>query len=144
MGYLLCYISQALNKKWVNVNKAHNIPVTIYLSLFIKNQLEHLNYLALIAVIIFFVKSLYHSQLESSPSLKRGARIFQKLSHLRGYQRFCYTGGIKRGVDVEMGGGGLPLCYYFTVQMHLLCVRVCVRVCGGGRGETSFLYYILS
>ena len=61
MGYLLCYISQALNKKWVNVNKAHNIPVTIYLSLFIKNQLEHLNYLALIAVIIFFVKTLYHS-----------------------------------------------------------------------------------
>ena len=144
MGYLLCYISQALNKKWVNVNKAHNIPVTIYLSLFIKNQLEHLNYLALIVVIIFFVKSLYHSQLESSPSLKRGARIFQKLSHLRGYQRFCYTGGIKRGVDVEMGGWGGVCRFVITLQFKCIyCVCVCVCVCageGGGR-QVSFITF---
>ena len=30
---------------------------------------------------------------------------------------------MKRGVDVEMGGGGLPLFYYFTVQFsHNYCV----------------------
>ena len=30
---------------------------------------------------------------------------------------------VKRGVDVEMGGGGLPLFYYFTVQFsHNYCV----------------------
>ena len=40
------------------------------------------------------------------------------------YKIFCQKGGInlKRGGDAEMGGGGLPLFYYFTVQSHLLCV----------------------
>ena len=28
----------------------------------------------------------------------------------------------KGGIDVEMGGGGVPLFYYITVQSHLLCV----------------------
>ena len=31
---------------------------------------------------------------------------------------------VKRGLDVEMGGGGggLPHFYFFTVQSHLLCM----------------------
>ena len=49
----------------------------------------------------------------------------KKLSHLGVHQKFCYKGGItlKRGVDVEMGTG-LSHIYYFTVQLHLLCVGV--------------------
>ena len=30
-------------------------------------------------------------------------------------------GGGEVGVDMEGGGGGLPLFYYVTVQLHLLC-----------------------
>ena len=42
------------------------------------------------------------------------------------------------GGNPERGGGGyrkgkLPLFYYFTVQLHLLCAE----------GKSSFLYYIL-
>ena len=35
------------------------------------------------------------------------------------------------------GVEGLPLFYFFTVQLHLLwvCDCVCVCVCGGGGGE---------
>ena len=35
----------------------------------------------------------------------------------------------QEGVDVEMGGGGLSLFYYFTVQSHLLCVWGKSKVC---------------
>ena len=52
--------------------------------------------------------------------------IFQKLSHLGGYQKF-----LKRWDIPEKGGwcrnGGLPLFDYFTVQLHLLCA------CGGSK-----------
>ena len=38
----------------------------------------------------------------------------------------------KGGVDIEMGGGGeLPLFYYFTVELHLLCVW--------GKSKVSFI-----
>ena len=41
------------------------------------------------------------------------------------------------GVDVEMGGRGLPLFYYFTVQSYLLCL--CVYVWGGS--EAPFITF---
>ena len=37
----------------------------------------------------------------------------------------------EKGVDIEIEG--LPLFYYFTVKLHLLCVCVCVG--GGGRNK---------
>ena len=39
------------------------------------------------------------------------------------------------GVDIEIGGGGegLPLFYYFTVQLHLLCVQ--------GKSKVSFIKF---
>ena len=48
------------------------------------------------------------------PLLKGGGKTFQKLGHLG---KVGEEGG---GVDVEMWG--LPLFYYFTVQLHLLYV----------------------
>ena len=47
--------------------------------------------------------------------------IFQKLIHLGWIQNFLLERGDKPekgwgvGVDVEMGGGGVPLLHYFTV-----------------------------
>ena len=56
-----------------------------------------------------------------------GSRIFRKLVHLggRGGTKVFARKGDKpeKGVvDVEMGGGRLPLFYYFTVQQHIYCV----------------------
>ena len=43
---------------------------------------------------------------------------------LGGYQKFCQKGEItlKKGGWYRNGGGELPLSYYFTVQLHILCV----------------------
>ena len=65
MEYLFYYILKAPNKNWVNANKAQNIPVTIS---FFKNGNNLtgaiiLNYLILIVVIIFWVKSFNHYEL---------------------------------------------------------------------------------
>ena len=68
-----------------------------------------------------------------------GDRTFKKLCHLGwGYQTFCQKGGI----TLKKGGwcrdGGLPLFYYFNVQLYLLCVA--------GKSKVSFitfLYYFL-
>ena len=67
---------------------------------------------------------------EINPPLLNGwGRFFKKLSHLAGG-----TKNFARRHDPEKGG--LPLFYYFTVQLHLLCVW------GGGWGS-RLLYYIL-
>ena len=39
----------------------------------------------------------------------------------------------RRRVNVEMGGGGLPLFYYFNVQLHLVCVA--------GTSNVSFITF---
>ena len=51
---------------------------------------------------------------------------------------------LERGSNPEKGGGvdeemeGLQLFYYLAIQLHFVCVRVCVCV-----WEQSFLYYSL-
>ena len=65
----------------------------------------------------------------SLPLIKRGCRTFKKLSHLGGVPKIL----LERVDNPEKGGRrGLPLFYYFNVQLHLLCLR-----------GKSFLYYIL-
>ena len=67
-----------------------------------------------------------------------GCRTFQKLSHLGGgvpkillKRRDNPEKVEKGGVDIKMGG--CHFFYYFTVQLHLLCV------CGGSK--VSFISF---
>ena len=55
-------------------------------------------------------------------------RTFKILSHLGGIPKILLENGDK-GITLKREGG-LPIFYYFTVQLHLLCVCVCVW--GGG------------
>ena len=54
-----------------------------------------------------------------------------------GYQKLCWKGEItlKRRVHVEIGGGGVPLFCYFTVQLHLL------SVCWGAGVKCPLLHF---
>ena len=74
------------------------------------------------------------------PIINRGGsgkgQDLPKIESLGSVPKFCQKRGItlKRGIDVEMGGwggGGLSPFYYFTVQLHLLCVL--------GKTKVSFI-----
>ena len=64
--------------------------------------------------------------MEPLPPLLKGGQDLPKNESLVGVPKTLLERGEnpENGVDVEMGG--LPLFYYFTVQLHLLCVGVCV------------------
>ena len=52
--------------------------------------------------------------------LLKGGQDLSKIESLGGFQNFCLKGGDKPekgGVDVEMGG--LPLFYYFIIQVYV-------------------------
>ena len=71
------------------------------------------------------------------PLLKGRGRTFRKLG---GGQTFLLERGekpVKRGVDVEMGTGVLPLfvLLYSSVQSHLLCV-------GGSKVSLYYFSYL--
>ena len=65
----------------------------------------------------------------SPPLLKGGGWLdLPKIESLPGVPKILLERGDnpeKRGVSVEMGC--MPLFYYFTVQLHLLCVGVKVK-----------------